>query len=157
MNYWKTRELIQRLHLFNKSEADINELLRKAYLGAYKEVFQELRALWLSLPKNPTADMLYRNDRLYKVLNSIESKLLSLGQKETGILTNGFSSFYKVNIKGYESKLLVNVDDSRVLQAINEVWCSDGKRFSDRIWTNKQALIEYLRNNLVNTIISGKN
>lgn len=40
--------------------------------------------------------------------------------------------------------------------AVNTIWCSDGKHFSQRIWTNTSMLLQELNEGIVNIAVTGK-
>lgn len=132
-NYWKRRELIERVRLFNATEADLQKLLQKEYLRVYKEVRTMLIELINSLPANPTSDMIYREDKYYKLLSELQFKLDNLGQFEKDHMTDTFKNYFVDNANQIEGTFTLAVDDERVISAINAVWCGDGKNFSDRI------------------------
>lgn len=48
------------------------------------------------------------------------------------------------------------LDDRRIETAINTLWTNDGKRFSDRVWSNKDKLVNELNTVLTQNIIRGE-
>lgn len=48
------------------------------------------------------------------------------------------------------------LDDKQISKVINKPWAVDGKNFSERIWGNRQKLVNELNNTLTQTIILGK-
>lgn len=48
------------------------------------------------------------------------------------------------------------LDDRRIEKAINTVWTNDGKKFSDRVWANKNKLVQELNTVLTQNIIRGE-
>lgn len=48
------------------------------------------------------------------------------------------------------------LDDKQISKAINKPWAVDGKNFSERIWGNRQKLVNELNNTLTQNIILGK-
>lgn len=48
------------------------------------------------------------------------------------------------------------LDDKQVSKVINKPWAVDGKNFSERIWGNRQKLVNELNNTLTQNIILGK-
>lgn len=48
------------------------------------------------------------------------------------------------------------LDTRRIETAINTVWTNDGKRFSDRVWANKDKLVNELNTVLTQNIIRGE-
>lgn len=51
---------------------------------------------------------------------------------------------------------LARLDDKRVDKVIRQPWAQDGANFSDRIWTNKQKLVDSLHTELTQGIIRGE-
>lgn len=48
------------------------------------------------------------------------------------------------------------LDDRNISKVINKPWAADGKNFSERIWGNRQKLVNELHNTLTQNIILGK-
>ena len=48
------------------------------------------------------------------------------------------------------------LDDKQISKVINKPWAVDGKNFSERIWDNRQKLVNELNNTLTQNIILGK-
>lgn len=48
------------------------------------------------------------------------------------------------------------VDEDKLEKVINKPWASDGANFSDRIWTNKQKLVNQLHTSLTQMCITGE-
>lgn len=48
------------------------------------------------------------------------------------------------------------LDDKQISKVINKPWAIDGKNFSERIWGNRQKLVNELNNTLTQNIILGK-
>ena len=48
------------------------------------------------------------------------------------------------------------LDDKQISKVINKPWTVDGKNFSERIWGNRQKLVNELNNTLTQNIILGK-
>lgn len=48
------------------------------------------------------------------------------------------------------------LDDKQISKVINKPWAVDGKNFSERIWGNRQKLVNELNNSLIQNIILGK-
>lgn len=48
------------------------------------------------------------------------------------------------------------LDDKQISKVINKPWAVDGKNFSERIWVNRQKLVNELNNTLTQNIILGK-
>lgn len=48
------------------------------------------------------------------------------------------------------------LDDKQISKVINKPWAVDGKNFSERVWGNRQKLVNELNNTLTQNIILGK-
>lgn len=48
------------------------------------------------------------------------------------------------------------LDEKQISKVINKPWAADGKNFSERIWGNRQKLVNELNNTLTQNIILGK-
>lgn len=48
------------------------------------------------------------------------------------------------------------LDDKQISKVINKPWAVDGKNFSERIWGNRQKLVNELNNTLTQNIVLGK-
>ena len=48
------------------------------------------------------------------------------------------------------------LDDKKINKVISKPWAADGKNFSERIWRNRQKLVNELHNTLTQNIILGK-
>lgn len=51
---------------------------------------------------------------------------------------------------------LAKIDDRKIRKAINKPWAADGKNFSERIWGNRQRLINEMNTTLTQNIILGQ-
>lgn len=51
---------------------------------------------------------------------------------------------------------LTRLDEKKIDAAIRYPWASDGKSFSDRIWSNKERLVQKLHTELVQNLIRGE-
>ncbi len=51
---------------------------------------------------------------------------------------------------------LHSINDKQLDKILSKPWTMDGKTFSDRLWTNKQALIGNLQTHLTQSVITGK-
>lgn len=158
MDYWKRRDLIERVRLFNLTEDEIRKLLKREYLRVYKEVRTDLLDLINTLPPTATADQLYREDKFFKLLSELQYKLDNLALVEKDLLEQTFSNYYISNASLIgEDVSTLPVDNARVLKAINSNWAGDGKNFSDRIWSDKRNLLNSLQQGILDTIATGKN
>ena len=73
------------------------------------------------------------------------------------IYTNDYyHSAYEIQ-KGFNVGFNIGeIDENKLDKLIKKPWASDGKNFSDRVWTSKRTMITDLHNELVRTCILGK-
>lgn len=157
MSYWEDRESEQVLE---KLLEGIEKELSKEYLRAARQVRAQLVQLYNELV-SPTGEILvsdlYRYNRYYELLTNLNSILQKLGSKELVLLENVLKDYYLKNceIIGKEINWVMPIGEDAVKSAISSVWCSDGKHWSDRIWSNKAALEERIKNGLVDCLATG--
>lgn len=58
-------------------------------------------------------------------------------------------------VPGFDSKGFDFAQDDVIKKIIDSVWCSDGKHWSNRIWTNKDALQQRIEKGLVDCVSRG--
>lgn len=65
--------------------------------------------------------------------------------------------YYRKNceIIGKDINWLLPINEETVKNALNSVWCQDGRHWSDRIWSNKQLLEERIKDGMIDCIASG--
>lgn len=156
MNYWKLRELIERTRKYDLARADLEKLLKREYRRLSKEIMDQIELLYRQISGPLTADQLYRNERYWQLISDIDAKLNGLGMFEQENMTETFKNFYYEN---YNLNATFNfpISEIKIEKALESLWAGDGKNFSDRIWTNKRALIEKLRSGLINSAAAGQN
>lgn len=157
MTYWEERE----------SERALNEMLKtadkelsKEYLRSARKIRSELVQLYNEL-STPTGEILvsdlYKYNRYYELLNNLNGTLRQLGMEEQSLFSKVFEDYYRKNceIIGKEINWLMPIDEEAVKQALNSIWCQDGKHWSSRIWANKAELEERIRQGMIDCIASG--
>ena len=71
--------------------------------------------------------------------------------------TNYYKTAYELQ-RGFEVGFDLNkVDDSMIEKIISKPWAADGKTFSERIWRDKDRLINELHNEMTVNIMTGAN
>lgn len=165
MSYWKDRMAASQTKLSEKSVKAIEKQLRKYYGTAMKSTISRFESVYNKIlaqqadGKPITPADLYRLDSYWKMQGQIRQELQKLGDKQIAMLskifeTNYFEVYYSINIKG--SSAFTTIDTNAVKQLINQIWCADGKSWSQRIWNNTSKLLETLNEELVSCVIGGK-
>ena len=106
----------------------------------------------------------YRNDRYWKLWDYVRDRLNILGKKQLKIMNPALAKVYEDTKKIIAEEVPQEIIKSRFLvpsaidatQVIHQVWCLDGKEFSDRIWDDKAKLLNSLKKNLSTYLVQGK-
>lgn len=165
MGYWEERNALTQQKLTDKSIAETEAQLKRYYKKSLEKVLGQFEKtynhLFLSIVegKEPTPADLYKLDTYWQMQGQLQHELEKLGDKTIKVLTKDFikqygSIYEAVAIKGENTFNKVNTETAR--QMINQVWCADGKSWSQRVWTNTNMLREKLNDNLIYCVITGK-
>lgn len=157
--YWQMRK---RDLLYNQQLGIAEKQLSVEYIRCFEATKSQLMELYdeiLDSSDNGTllVSDLYKYNRYYDLLNNLNMALVRLGNKEIAITEQRLANMYRANFEviGKELKFETNLNDNDIKQAINSVWCQDGRSWSDRIWTNKTALEAQVQKGIVDCIARG--
>lgn len=161
-NYWERRELKQREAIFNASYGSAQKELSKQYIRCLEATKRQMVDLYDEIQK-ATADGtllvsdLYKYNRYYELMNSLNKELRVLGNSEVKITEKNLLDMYNITSKAVGSDLSFAImDNPQAAQAVlDAVWCADGKHWSSRIWSNKADLQERLQNGLIDCVSRG--
>lgn len=162
--YWRRREMRQRAKLYDKTVTDLDTELGKQYMRVGKdlkrlfiETIEELKdADGVIMPSD-----LYKSERYYRLMNQVNEELSDLALKQTKAIESGLVTCYEeqsimlareMNTFG----LYAAIDKNAAKTVIREIWCNDGRGFSDRIWRNKDILVERLEQSLFDFVSRGQ-
>lgn len=157
MSYWDRRES----DLLYAASLEVAEKgLSKEYQRCYRKTYQQLIDLYNELINSDGEVLisdLYKYNRYYELLNNLNENLTKLGITEKNLFTQVLTDFYNKNseIIGNNINWLMPIEEATVKKAINSVWCSDGKHFSERIWSNMSQLEERIKDGLVDCVARG--
>ena len=148
-----------------KTEADINKQLAKYYENSMQTVTKEFEITYKKLldtiaeDKTPTPADLYNLDRYWRLQAQLKKEGTKLGNKTIQLLSKQFeenwSEVYK-RVAVPSAAEFSTISTSKAKQAIQSIWCSDGKHFSNRVWDNTAALVQDLNAELTKSVITGK-
>lgn len=145
--------------LYEKSLRISQKKLASQYLKLAQETKLKLYELLVEIETtNDGLSNLYRYNKYYELINSLNRNLATLGQREVEITEEELIDMYKRtgNIISKYSGFQANMPDENVIKnAVNQVWCADGKAFSSRIWQNKEALKSTLEDVISQAIVRG--
>lgn len=165
MSYWQERMAQAQTKLTNKSIKQIEKQLTKYYGQSMKNIIKEFENTYEKLNntveagRQPTPADLYKLDKYWKLQGQMKHELLKLGNKQESALSkifelNFFEVYYSLEIEGM--KAFTTIDKSVVAQMINQIWCADGKSWSQRIWENTTKLQQALNDSLIDCVVGGK-
>ena len=161
--YWTKRQVEQRIRLLDKTIKETDKEVAAQYIKSAKKLKKRLESLYKDILIDSTdgtllVSDLYKYNRYYDLINDINKELSRLGEKEITILGKKLSDMYKENSKLLDSQMNLNnkINKEAVDKAVNSIWCSDGKNWSSRIWTNKGQLKAKLESVLVDAVATGK-
>ncbi len=165
MEYWARRNLLSQYNLTSKSIEEIEEQLIKYYgkaqekiIGQFIEIYEKVLSN-IEEGKTPSAADLYKLDTYWQGQKQLRDILKELGNVEAEMLSSAFTSQY---VGVYESIALPGVETFSTMdltiahEIINQVWCADGKSWSERIWDNTAELAQTLEHELTQCLVTGK-
>lgn len=165
MDYWIKRNLQAQEELTNKNEKEVRKQLTKYYkkstetvIGQFEKTYDKL-LLSMAEGREPTPADLYKLDTYWQMQGQLRQELRNLGEKQVATMSKMFELqyfdiYYAIAIPGEE--MFTQIDSAAVQQLINQIWCADGKSWSERIWTNTDLLQEALNENLIACVATGK-
>ena len=175
MDYWKKRMLAAQKEYSDKSIDSINEQLKKYYKKAMTSTINDFEAVYdkvlntVEEGKPVTTADLYKLDKYYQMQAQLNKRLQKLGDKQCNIMSKEFEAEYKhiynaLSIDKNETAIQAMISDAAFAQidekaaekVAQEIWCSDGKSWSDRVWDNVNDLQQTLNDNLIDCIVTGK-
>lgn len=174
-DYWEKRMLDAQKKWTDKDIDAINKQLRHYFRVASASIIKEFEAVYDKIlaqaeeGKPITPADLYKLDRYYQMKAQLEKVLQNLGDKTSKLLEKKFEQEYKhiysdlatdedgKTIKASISdKAFSTIADESAKQVANQIWCADGKSWSQRIWKNLNNLQQTLNDGLIECVVTGK-
>lgn len=173
-NYWERRIQQQTDLLFDKTLLDTEKELKKKYKQALEDTLADIKDLWDKLQKESADGVikpndLYRYNRYFQVKNNLNERLKRLGLSEDKIYRRKFMNTYfdtqdmlseyvayltkQPQMKSTSSFTMEQQNAAE--KVLESIWCSDGKHWSDRIWSNKNKLQDRIEKGLMDCISRG--
>lgn len=159
--YWRRREGRLRAKIHDTAVTELDAELARQYQRAGKRIRSEILALLKEL-ENAEGEILpsdlYKGGRYFEMLNQVNNELQRLGYKQIEAVDRKLLEVYEEQSKltASEFGLYSTVDKDAARLVINEVWCSDGKDLSDRIWKNKDMLMQRLEDGIFDFVSKGQ-
>ena len=160
-NYWANRIARSQDAISKKNVKEIEKQLQKYYGNAMKRTISDFENVYnkILIQQAITPALLYRLDSYWQMEGQLKRELQKLGDKQIVALSNAFEAnffevYHSIAIPAGEAFSTINTEAVR--QMINQVWCADGKSFSQRIWGNTEKLAETLNDQLIHCVATGK-
>lgn len=163
--YWAKRTAQTQEKLTSKSVDATNKQMRKYYqrtfnkiLGHFEQTYNKL-LLSIEEGREPTPADLYKLDTYWKMQGQVAKELQALGDTQVELLSKKFVQQYQTIYDGLALKgeaAFNTIDSEMAKQMINQIWCADGKSWSNRIWKNTELLQQALNDNLIECVVAGK-
>ena len=165
MDYWQKRMKEAQEKQANKSIKETQKQLRAYYIKAMKSVLDGFTATYDKLLSTmeegeaPTPADLYKLDKYWKLQGQIKKELQRLGDNQIVELSKKFEEefwgiYEAMALPSQEAFSFMSKEGAR--QLINQIWCADGKSWSQRVWNNTDRLQQALNDKLTECVITGK-
>lgn len=163
--YWAKRAASTQEKLTDKSIADTEKQLTQYYLKSMEKIigqFEQTHNKLLSSieeGKSPTPADLYKLDKYWQLQAQLKKELQKLGDTQHILLSKKFLEQYETIYNAMalkDDKFFTDLDRKAAQQMIQQIWCADGKSWSNRIWTNTDKLQQALNDNLLDCVLTGK-
>lgn len=149
----------------NKSIKETQKQLRAYYIRAMKSVLDGFTATYDKLLSTmgegeiPTPADLYKLDKYWKLQGRLKRELQRLGDNQIAELSKKFEEefwciYEAMALTSQEAFSSMSKEGAR--QLINQIWCADGKSWSQRVWNNTDRLQQALNDKLTECVITGK-
>ena len=163
--YWAERTALAQTRITNKSIKQIEAQLAKYYANTMNKVIADFESTHSKLmaaveaDEPPTPADLYKLDKYWHLQAQTRIELEKLGKKKIALLSkefelNWFEIYHSIDIDG--SAIYNTLDTATVQQMLAQIWCADGKSWSERIWEDTNELLTTLNEGLIHTVAAGK-
>lgn len=165
MEYWVKRQLEAQNRITNRGIKATEQQLRKYYLNTMNKTIGQFEKTYnkvlssIKEEKEVTPADLYKLDKYWQMQGQLQQELQKLGDKTHKLMSKKFIEQYQniyESVALKDSSMFNTIDEATANQMINQIWCADGKNWSERIWTNTDKLQQALNDNLIHCVVSGK-
>lgn len=163
--YWAARMATAQDAVSQKNLKQVQRQLRKYYRTLAQGVINDFESTLnkvlsaVEQGKQPTPADLYKLDSYWQMQGQLDKQLKQLNERQQRQLLRAFKRNYaevynSLEIEGMEA--FRTIDNDGIMQVINQIWCADGKSWSQRIWENTNLLKQTLNDELIHCVASGK-
>lgn len=162
MSYWQERELKQRELQYDMTLAQYEAELKMKYQQSLKAVSRDIEKLYDELLASSAdgtllASDLYKYNRYFSLMKSLNKQLKALGGDEINITKQKLLDMYAITSSAVGKSIGFSgeFNQKAAREVINSIWCADGKHWSNRIWQNKAQLQVALEKGLIDCVSRG--
>jgi SPP1 gp7 family putative phage head morphogenesis protein len=165
MSYWAERAQKAQDKLTNTNVKKTEEQLKRYYQRTMKSCLDGFEQTYTHLlssiedGREPTPADLYKLDRYWKLQGQLRHELNLLGERTYTLMSrnferNFFDVYFSFALPSKEPYSTISTDAAK--QMIRQIWCADGKTWSDRSWGNVGKLQEELNQGLIDCVVAGR-
>lgn len=164
-NYWKDRQALTQSRVSAKKIEETEAQLKKYYSKTMKNIIRSFENTYNKLlatvkdGNQPTPADLYKLDTYWSMQGQLKQELQDLGDKEVAILSKKFTEEYAEIYRALalsDNLFFREISTENAFQMIKQIWCADGKSWSERVWGNVDKLQQALNDGLIDCVLSGK-
>ena len=165
MEYWQTRMAKAQDKLTAKRAKEVDEQIARYYEKSMKRCIDAFEVTYAKVLEQAekgqeiTPALLYKLDSYWKMQGELKIELEKLGQKQIALLSTRFEDEFRdiYNSIALPSQAAFStVSKETITQMVNQIWCADGKSWSQRIWNNTEELAQSLNDELLHCVATGK-
>lgn len=170
--YWADRIRKESEKQLNKSQKEVIEKLIQLYSEQSYQLKKQITDVYIKMlddsrnnPQGIMANDIYLMDRYSQLLEELNKRCVELGGYETKLIHEGMVNCYKqaqimvekmIPKESLPPTSFIAAEAINPEQAVQQVWCLDGKEFSERIWNDKDKLLGNLRVALADSLARGE-
>ena len=148
-----------------KTIEETQKQIQAYYSKAMRRIIAEFEATYDKLlntakdGKPPTVADLYKLDKYWQLQGQLRAELQKMGDKETVLLAEQFEKTFQSVYNSLalpSQKQFSRMSKENVKQMISQIWCADGKSWSQRVWNDTERLQQSLNDRLIDCVITGK-
>lgn len=163
--YWADRTEETQERLTTKSIRQTEKQLKTYYansmrrvIGKFEDTYNHL-LLSIEQGREPTPADLYKLDKYWQMQNQLKRELQSLGDMQAVLFSDSFEEHFTEIYRALRLKndlQFREVSKEKARQVLTQIWCADGKSWSERIWDNTDKLQQALNDKLIDCVITGR-
>jgi SPP1 gp7 family putative phage head morphogenesis protein len=163
--YWQERMRDAQDEQATKTIEETQKQIQAYYSKAMRRIIAEFEATYDKLlntakdGKPPTVADLYKLDKYWQLQGQLQAELQKMGDKETVLFAKQFEKTFQSVYNSLalpSQKQFSQMSKENVKQMISQIWCADGKSWSQRVWNDTERLQQSLNDRLIDCVITGK-